>query len=191
MTGKSRRNIRRHVRLGLVLTLGGSLLVASGLALAGPEDRTVAESILVKLDADAAHKSVTSDASARAHAALERATRMRASGDEPHARLADGLAREWAELGRDLVATADLEKKSADARRNATDAGAHAERERALLEEGIAQNGRLRAQLEAAEREHEPEKTAKVGASLDAGAAPVPPAPKKLILKAPFSDGGR
>ncbi|MEO6572495.1 MAG: hypothetical protein ABIP89_01560, partial [Polyangiaceae bacterium] len=163
---------------------------ASGLALAGPEDRSVAEAILTKLDADAAHKSLTSDPSARAHAALERAARMRASGDEPHARLADGLAREWAELGRDLVATADSEKKAADARRNATDAGAHAERERALLDEGIAQNGRLRAQLEAADREHEPEKTAKVGASLDAGASALP-APKKLMLKAPFSDGGR
>ena len=61
----------------------------------------------------------------------------------------------------------------------------------ALLEEGIAQNGRLRAQLEAFEREHEPEKTAKVGASLDAGAVPLPATPKKLNLKAPFADGGR
>lgn len=189
MTGKLRHKIRHHVRLGLVLTLGAALVTSAGLALAGPEDRSVAESILVKLDADAAHKSLTADPSARARAALERGTRTRASGDEPHARLADSLAREWAELGRDLVATADLEKKADDARRGATDAGAHAERERALLEEGIAQNGRLRAQLEAVEREHEPEKTAKVGASLDAGAAPLPP--KKLILKAPFSDGGR
>jgi hypothetical protein len=189
MTGKSKRKSRHHLRLGVVLTLGAALVGSAGLALAGPEDRSVAVSILTKLDADAAHKSLTVDASTRARAALERATRMRAAGDEPHARLADGLAREWAELARDLVATADLEKKAADARRGATDAGAHAERERALLEEGIAQNGRLRAQLEAAEREHEPEKTAKVGASLDAGAAVLPA--KKMNLKAPLSDGGR
>lgn len=189
MTGKSKHKIRHRVRMGLVVVLAGALLGSAGLALAGPEDRSVAESILTKLDADAAHKSLTVDASTRARAALERGTRMRAAGDEPHARLADGLAREWAELARDLVATADLEKKAADTRRAATDAGAHAERERALLDEGIAQNGRLRAQLEAAEREHEPEKTAKVGASLDAGAAPLPA--KKMMLKAPLSDGGR
>ena len=153
----------------------GAVFAASALAWAGSDDRAAVESILGALEADVAHTSLATGPVREARAALERATRMRAAGDEPHARLADSLAREWAELGRDLVAAADREKKASDARRQATDAGAHAERERALLEEGIATNGRLRAELEAAEREtkQEPEKTAKVGASLDAG-APLP-----------------
>jgi hypothetical protein len=78
---------------------------------------------------------------------------MRAAGDDAHGRLADGLAREQAEAARDLVRAVDAEKKASNARQGAMDAGAQLEREQALLEETIARTGRLRAELEAADRE--------------------------------------
>jgi len=145
-------------------------------ALAASDDRAQATSIVAELERDAAHRAVTADAIARAKSALRRGDELRAAHDEPHARIADGAAREWAEIGRDAVRAAEAERAAAALRAAATDAGARAERERALLEEGIAQNGRLRAQLEASEREatKEPEKTSKQGALVDAGARPAP-----------------
>ena len=118
---------------------------------------------------------------ARSRAALERAAKLRAAGDEPHARLADGLAKTWAEAARDVLRAVEVEEKSQATRRAATDAGLVAERERALLEEGIAQSGRLRAQLESTEREakEQPARTsAAANTDVADGGAPRPKAPK-------------
>ena len=52
-----------------------------------------------------------------------------------------------------MVRAVEVEEKAQSTRRAATDAGVVAERERALLEEGIAQSGRVRAQLDAVERD--------------------------------------
>lgn len=202
--------VRRGVFFGgaLALTLGGAVssLVTFGTsrALASDgDDRAIAEAIVQELEhaatgpaaSDEARKKLTADPIQRSRAALERGVRMRAAGDEAHARLTDGLAREWAELARDLVKAADVEKKAGDVRRDALDAGAQMERERALLEEGIARTGRLRAELEAAEREaKETNRTA--AAAMDAGAPtrvvprPRPPAPAPAPAPAPKRGGG-
>ena len=162
-------NVRRI--LAAVLFFTALVGVGAGsLAIAASSERQVTEATLQELEHDEAHKSLTADAVKQARAAIERATRMRAAGDEAHALLADGLAHTWAETGKDLVRTADAEKQAATARRDATDAGARSERERALLEEGIAQNGRLRAQLEERAAKEAPTRTAAVGAALDGGA---------------------
>ncbi len=92
---------------------------------------------------------VTAEALARAKDALERATRLRAAGDEAHAKAADGLAREWAETARDLSLAAAAEKLAEDRKRESMQAEAQLERTRALVEEGIARLGRIRAELEA------------------------------------------
>jgi hypothetical protein len=118
----------------------------------GPDDRTVAEALVSQLEHDTAHGPLMADPLSRARAALERATRFRAASDEGHARIADGLAREWAETARDLGATADEEARAADARRKAREAQALLERTRALVEEGIARLGRLRAAIATTER---------------------------------------
>ena len=174
--------------LAVAVCVSGAL---GAVALAGNgDDLHVAESVVSELERDEAHKALTADTVKKARAALERARRMRAAGDESHAKLADGLAREWAETARDLVKAADAEQSAAQARRDAIDAGAQSERERALLEEGLARNGRLRAQLDDAEREaKETNRTAT--AALDGGApgkkpkpAPKPPRP------APASSAG-
>jgi hypothetical protein len=151
------------------------LAVTAAVAMAAPGDRAEAERLVAQLERDPAHKELSQDAVRQAREYLDRGQKLRQRGDDAHASIADGVAREWAELGRDLVRAADVEQKASAARRAADDAGAQLERERALLEEGIAQNGRLRAQLEAAEREkkQEPEKTSRT-ATRDAGAKPAP-----------------
>ncbi|MFO0680338.1 MAG: hypothetical protein U0169_27690 [Polyangiaceae bacterium] len=122
---------------------------------AGPEsDATVTSGILAELAADPAKARLADDAIARSKTATADAARLRAKGDEAHAKMAEGVAREWAELGRELVEVAALEEKANRTQEAARDAGARVERERALVEEGIARTGRLRTQLESLEKEH-------------------------------------
>ncbi len=87
----------------------------------------------------------------RSRTALRRAVSLRKQGDEAHAGIADELAKTWADSARALLRAVDIEAKANAARLGATDAGSLANRERALLEEGIAQRGRLRAQLDGLE----------------------------------------
>ena len=166
--------------LAAVLCVGG----ASVARVARGDDRTSAAALVEELEHDTAHKADTADLVKRARAAMERATRLRATGDETHAALADGLARQEAETARDLVRAIDAEKGAAETRRAATDAGVVGERERALLEEGIARNGRLRAEIERAGRPETTTRTSRAAGS-DAGEAPVTPP-----TKASKSDGG-
>jgi hypothetical protein len=119
-------------------------------SVAAPEgvgDHAAAQALVLQVEHDAGHATVTADAVASAKGALERATRLRAAGDETHARAADGLALEWAQTARDVARAVDAEATAADLRRKAVDAQAQLERTRAQIEEGIAHVGRLRAQL--------------------------------------------
>lgn len=171
------RSIVSHV--ALVAALGALGLGVA--AAAGPDDRGATEAVLHEVEASP-KKDLAAEMLARSRAALDRAAKLRASGDEPHARLADGLAKTWADAARDVVRAASVEEKAQAARRAATDAGVIAERERALLEEGIAQSGRLRAQLESVERDakEQPARTSAAANAPDAdGGAPKPRAPRK------------
>lgn len=142
---------RRQARITAACTLIACLAVGA-LAAAREDDRSTAEILLREVDASP-RKEAAGDLTARARAALERGKRMRSAGDDAHARLADSLARTWAEAARDVARATVVEESAAAARRGATDAGAIADREHALLEEAIAQGGRLRAQLDAMERD--------------------------------------
>ncbi len=154
----------------------------SAAAFALADEQRAVGAILDGIERDPARKAVTQDHVARAREALERATRMRTAGDETHARQADLLAREWAEAAEDLARAAAAEAKAAAARSAALDAGAQAERERALLEEGIARSGRLRAVLEQIARENArpggggdaPSRTSAADAGANAAAANKP-----------------
>jgi hypothetical protein len=157
-----------RARLVALATLVTALAVAA-LATAAPDDRTATEETLREVERSP-KKDVAAEMTARSRAALERAAKLRATGDEAHARLADGLARTWAEAARDVLRAVEIEEKSQAARRAATDAGLVAERERALLEEGTAQSGRLRAQLESTERESK-ERPARTSAAANADGA--------------------
>lgn len=159
----------------------GVLVVASaaslGLAATARGDaRADAVAIVEALAHDPAHAAVTSGSVKEAKDALDRAARMRAAGDETHARLADGVALEWAETARDLVRAVDAEERATTLRLDALDASARGDRERALVEEGIARTGRFRAQLEdlQADAKHRPARTSPSAVTLDAGKDPAP-----------------
>jgi hypothetical protein len=139
-----------------VRTLASLALAAGVLALQAPErtaraddDRAAAQSLIAS-GAALGPANVTGPALSAANDAIERATRLRAAGDETHARVADGLAREWAETARDLASAAAAEKMAEDRKRQAIQARAQLQRTKALVEEGIARLGRLRAELDAA-----------------------------------------
>jgi hypothetical protein len=173
-----------HLLLGV--TLVTAMTVGATAANAKDDDRTVAESTLREVEASPRGKELAKEPTARAREALERAQRLRDVRDEARARLCDGLARTWAETARDVVRAAELEGRSEAARASATDAGAQLERERALLEEGLGQQGRLRAQLEALEHEAKrgPDRTSAVAKedpkkTAIPGDVPEGPAPKK------------
>jgi hypothetical protein len=124
------------------------------------DDHSTATAIAQELELDPVRAPITAAVVARAKEALERATRLRGAGDEAHAKAADGLAREWAETARDLARAADAEAQASDSRRKAVDAQARLVRARALVEEGIARVGRLRAQLDEASRAAPKDRTA-------------------------------
>jgi hypothetical protein len=124
------------------------------------DDHAAAVAIAAQLEHDTAHGPVVAEALSKTKDALERATRFRAAGDEAHAKAADGLALEWAQTGRDLTRAAEAEATAAELRHKAVDAQAQLERTRALVEEGIARVGRLRAQLLEAEKAAKPDRVA-------------------------------
>jgi hypothetical protein len=136
------------------------ILAAPGAGAQTADDHGAAAALVGQLEHDAAHAPVTAEAVANAKGALERATRLRTAGDETHAKAADGLALEWAQVGRDLARAADAEASAADARKKAVEAQAQLERTRAQVEEGIAHVGRLQAELGEAESGPKVERTA-------------------------------
>jgi hypothetical protein len=140
-----RKRPRRAAAIAVVAVV---LVAALPGAAQGPDDGATAMALVGPLEKDTAHAAVTAMAIGHAKDALERATRLRAVGDEVHARAAAGLAREWAETARDLVRASDAEASASDVRRRAVDAQARLERARALVEDAIARVGRLRAEVD-------------------------------------------
>jgi hypothetical protein len=136
----------------VALLLGAGLVALTLLSAAGPrDDRAAAEAALAPFDVEGGTPSLVQNPVKRSRDLLERATRMRNAGDDVHARLAEAAALQWARVAQDLVRTADAEATAQNARLKALDASASAERERALLEQQLAQNGRLQAELRALE----------------------------------------
>jgi len=106
------------------------------------------------------------------------------------ARISMGL-REAAEAARDAVKAAAVEETASKSRNDATDAGLVADRERALLEEAVAQSGRLRAQLESGPKDKETPARTSAQANSDAGAKPAPKPSSQPATKSgsPKQDG--
>jgi len=142
-----------RIRCGAAAALIAAYLIVSPRvrsAYADGDDRAIAQSLVTQLEQDGTRARIAAEALTRATEALERGTRLRRAGDEVHAKTADGLAREWAETGRDLMRAADAESTAADLRRKAMGEQEQVERTRALVEEGVARVGRLRGQIDEA-----------------------------------------
>jgi hypothetical protein len=136
----------RSFRAWLALGACASVVV-SALALAGTDDRASALATLAGVETSP-HREAAQDFVTRARASLDRASRLRTAGDEPRAKLSERAALRWAEAARDIAQAVSTEEHTADLARRAADAGQIADRERALLEEAAAQQGRLRALLD-------------------------------------------
>ncbi len=154
-------------RRALVALGACAVVVGSTVAVAAVDDRTAALSTLASVESSP-NRTAAKDFVARSRNALERATRLRTAGDEQHAKLSERVALRWAEAARDVAETAGAEQRAAELALRALDAGALADRERALLEEANAQAGRLRAQLER-ERETTAVPAAKRSKGVDGG----------------------
>ncbi len=111
-------------------------------ASARADDRSVAETLLRSIEPGTVDAAVK-----RGWDALERGTRMRGAGDDRHARVVEGLAVEAAEAAVEAMRMKKAESDARAAQTAAAAAEARVERERALLEEAIARDGRLRAEL--------------------------------------------
>jgi hypothetical protein len=129
-------------------------------------DRATAEQILAGATSSSAQAALLKAPSDEAKKALERARGARQSGDVAHAELLEGLAREWAEIARDLARAAAIEADAGALETSAAQAALRAERARALLEEAISRRGRAEAELE----------------KLSADAGPFPPKPPPTAL---------
>ena len=160
------KNARRPRLVGLGLAVGAVALAWAALASGDDADAVVRG--LKEVEASP-HKAAATELVARARDATSRAEKLRRAGDESHAKLADGLARRWADAAVDVVRAVEAEERAKAKRLAAADAGASADRERALLEEGVAQKGRLRAQIEATTHGERAARTS--AAASDAGAA--------------------
>lgn len=198
-----------HLPAALLLSATATLAPAAALAHGGgaampvevpaapPGPGADAQAILRDLEAggqkDPESARVTVEPIKAAKRALERAHGARAAGDEPHGRMLEGLALEWAEAGRDLVRAAVAEQAAQAIGKQAYEVQTRAERARALLEETQARRGRAAAEL--AHVEAEARDAARGAADTEAQrleaarkkkvAAPAPkaPAPKKKGAK--------
>lgn len=164
----------RAVRVAIAIAVLAGPLIAWA---AGPrDDRAAAEATIASIEASPQAKAPTAEHVRKAKDALERARRMRAAGDDAHARLAEAVALEWTRAAQETVRATDAEAKAASSKLAALDAGAAAERERAMLEQQIAENGRMQAELRALEDAgpkplaKEPAPSKDPGASKDGGA---------------------
>jgi hypothetical protein len=126
-------------KVAISMAMGAATFAHAGTSRA--DDRSATLALLQTLEP------TTDPAAKQSRDALERGTRMRGAGDDAHARLAEGLALEWARLASDRARTLAVEKEARALEVLAIENGARVERERALLEEAIARSGRLRAEL--------------------------------------------
>ena len=139
--------MKRRLRVFAALAVAVAAVAVAVAALGAHDERADVEQSLAALEKDPHTKTLCAEPIGQARAALERAHRMHVAGDDKHARLAEQLAAEWASVAEELARADAAETRAASARSAALDAGARVERERAMLEQELAENGRLGAEL--------------------------------------------
>ena len=133
------------------LALGAVVAVATTGALASlgaGDDRTAAEAAIANLTAVVAHAKLANEPIERAKTALRRATDARVAGDHGHGARLEGVGREWAETGRDLVRAAEAERQALALYTKTSELETKVVRGRALLEETMGRRERAREKLQ-------------------------------------------
>ncbi|MCC6900068.1 MAG: hypothetical protein IT377_13900, partial [Polyangiaceae bacterium] len=175
-----KRSLHRATSLAAIaLSIG---VAGAALASRSGSDRDRAEALLAALSRTPAHARLAHEPMTAARRSLDRANEARAAGDEKHAPEIEGLAREQAESGADLVRAAEAEKKLAGVQKELSDVETKLGRARALLEEALARRGRAQAKLEELEK---PKAVASPPAALPKAGAKAPKAPPAVTPKAP------
>ena len=142
---------RRFLRPLLACTLGFGLVLGAISALAdrSSPDRTATNQLLTQLQTDSQPAaSAVALPLRQARAALTRADQAASSGDLTHARLLEGLAREWAELALDSSRAAQAVSDAGALQRSAADAALRVERARAMLDELAIRKARAQGELD-------------------------------------------
>lgn len=148
LVARVKRQSERLFAFALALgSFGGALWTFPATA-SVPSDRTVAEKLVAELsELPDKERPVVHVVLERSRHALTRATGARDSGDTRAAELLEGIAREWAETGQDLLRAARAESELKALQAKAAEASEKAERARMLLEEAVARKGRAEAEL--------------------------------------------
>lgn len=138
-----------------VLPALAAIAALSFTTLASADDVAIVEQKLQALEAPPQAPTTTPAAEpiARAREALGRARAFRNAGDELHAKLAIALAQDWTLAAEDIARAASMERDAAAASKDADDARKRITREEAQLEEQLVRGARLRASVEAREKE--------------------------------------
>ncbi|RYE92373.1 MAG: hypothetical protein EOO75_06865 [Myxococcales bacterium] len=134
------------------LSLAALLLASSPSRAQTPSDADRAQATVTELTASPRAAVIARELD-RARDALQRARGARGAGDALHGAQLEALARAWSDAARDVLAAATAEEQAHKAQTQLADARAQIDKERALIEETIARQGRARVELQRAEAE--------------------------------------
>jgi hypothetical protein len=133
-------------RRKIALTKGAFICLlaalAGGVALAAPDARTQATTILAELAKKPDAARVASESIGKAQDALRRAAQMRAAGDQKRGAMLEETALEWASASELLDKTAQAEKKLAELQTRTTELETKVFRAQALVEQTVARRAR-------------------------------------------------
>lgn len=131
----------------VVLLVGIAGFTWSALASRAPDDRSVANEIISQQTAGSSAP-VASRALAEARRALQRADHARSAGDTANARHLEGLAREWAEMARDVARATNAEQRADRNQRAAASASLQVRKTHAMIETLVARRARAQGELQ-------------------------------------------
>ena len=172
----------RNLALAVVLLAGMAGFTWSALANRAPDDRKAATEIISQQTAGSSTPAA-SHALAEASDALERADQARSAGDTVNATHLEGLAREWAEMARDIARATNAEALADRNQQAAASASAQVRKTHAMIETLVARRARAQGELQ---QLHGASSASIPSAALSAarlrprapGSAPTQPAPK-------------
>jgi len=122
-------------------------VTVAGWALATPDARARASSLLAALAKKPDAARVASDSIEKGTDALRRADQLRASGDQKRAALLEDTALEWANASELLDETAQREKQLAELQTRTTELETKVFRAQALVEQTVARRARAEEAL--------------------------------------------
>ena len=139
---------RPRLVAGVLLGLTLGLFAWTAFATRDVSDRAVTDGILAENAKPGAYAPAASRALAEARRALRRADDAKAAGDMANAARLEGLAREWAELARDLDRAVLFESDADSTQAAAADAALQVRQARALIEVLVARQARAQGELQ-------------------------------------------